>query len=105
MNLERQRGCVNADGGERSAPAGWLRRTHHGKENAMRHALQYRGRRPITQQDISAALAQFLGHGGMIQRLPAQNFQPAGTVGGEKYQAFETFSDLTRLAGNSEQAS
>jgi hypothetical protein len=71
----------------------------------MRYALHHNGRRSITQQDIAAALSQFLGHGGMIKRLPAQNFQPAGVVGGEKYQAFETFSDLPRLTGSSEQAS
>lgn len=69
------------------------------REDAMKH----KGKQEVTQQEISAALAQFLKKGGMIQQLPAQNFRPAGQVGGEKYEAFETLSDLPTLAGAPEQ--
>ena len=56
----------------------------------------------ISQQDVSAALARFLNQGGIIRKLPDQNFRASGTVGGDKYQAFETLSDLPSLAGAGE---
>lgn len=56
----------------------------------------------ITQQEISAALARFLQQGGMIKKLPAQNFRTSGTIGGEKYQAYESLSDLPAVTGSNE---
>jgi hypothetical protein len=57
----------------------------------------------ITQEEVSLALTRFLKEGGMIRKLPAQNFRVSGMVGGEKYQAFETLNDLPNLAGVTEQ--
>lgn len=67
--------------------------------------MRRKAKRQITQVEISTALALFLRRGGMIKQLPAQRFQPAGMVGGEKYQAYEELSDLPALAGSTEQAS
>jgi hypothetical protein len=60
--------------------------------------MKRKSKQEITQQDVSAALATFLKHGGMIRQLPAQRFQSAGTVGGEKYQAYESITDLPVIA-------
>ena len=59
----------------------------------------------ITQVEISSALARFLKQGGVIEKLPAQNFRPIGTVGGEKYEAYESLNDLPAIAGAREQLS
>jgi len=56
----------------------------------------------VTQEEVSAALARFIGKGGVIQKLPAQNFRASGTVGGDKYQAYETLSDVPVLTGTAE---
>jgi hypothetical protein len=67
--------------------------------------MNRKGNAAITQQDISAALARFLKQGGVIEQLPAQEFHAAGTVGGEKYAAYESFTDLPRIVGAAEQSS
>lgn len=60
--------------------------------------MKRKGTQAITQQDVSAALARFLKQGGIIKKLPAQRFQCAGTVGGDKYQAYESLTDLPVIA-------
>jgi hypothetical protein len=60
--------------------------------------MKRKGTQEITQQDVSAALARFLKQGGIIRQLPAQRFQMVGTVGGEKYQAYESLTDLPVIA-------
>ena len=56
----------------------------------------------ITQHDVSAALARFLKDGGIIKKLPAQRFHVVGTVGAEKYDAYESLADLPAIAEPSE---
>jgi hypothetical protein len=56
----------------------------------------------ITQAEISAALASFLNHGGVIEQLPAQSVRVTGMVGGEKYEAYESLNDLPTLAAPGE---
>jgi len=60
--------------------------------------MKRKAKQEITQQEVSAALARFLKQGGMIKQLPAQRFQCVGTVGGEKYQAYESLTDLPVIA-------
>lgn len=51
----------------------------------------------ITQEEVSAALAQYLKRGGVIEKLPAQQFRINGTVGGDKYAAYESLTDLPAI--------
>lgn len=64
--------------------------------------MSRKGKQEITQADVSSALAQFLNQGGVIKQLPAQEFRVAGTVGADKYEAYETLNDLPALADQSE---
>ncbi|MCH8887244.1 MAG: hypothetical protein IIC13_11685, partial [SAR324 cluster bacterium] len=40
----------------------------------------------ITQQEIAAALRQFIGRGGVIHHLPDQKYQIAKMIADGKYQ-------------------
>lgn len=66
--------------------------------------MNAKGKQTVSQSEISAALSQFLEQGGMIKQLPPQNFRASGTVGGEKYQAFEGLQELSALTGAGEQS-
>jgi hypothetical protein len=68
----------------------------------MEDAMTRKGKPTITQEEISVALARFLKHGGVIEKLPAQEFHAVGTVGGEKYEAYESLADLPTLASPSD---
>lgn len=52
----------------------------------------------VSHSDVSAAIARFLKDGGMIKKLPEQKAMTSGTVGADKYEAFETLSDLSKVA-------
>ena len=62
------------------------------KGNAMKKKTR------ITQQEIAAALRQFIGRGGVIHHLPDQKYQIAKMIGDEKYQVYESISDLSKIA-------
>ena len=49
---------------------------------------------PISHQEVANAVQQFLKNGGMISKLPDQNYNASSNVGGEKYEAFEAPADL-----------
>ncbi len=71
------------------------------RENAMKQKAK---QQPVTQDQVSAALARFLNEGGMIQRLPDQQHRETGSVGAEKYDAYESLADLSRLTMSGEQS-
>lgn len=56
----------------------------------------------ITQNEVSSALAQFLQKGGVIKKLPAQQFHVSETVGGDKYDAYESLTDLPAMVEGGE---
>ena len=51
----------------------------------------------ISQHDVSAAMARFLASGGIINKLPDQNYKPSRMVGEEKYAIYETLNKLQSL--------
>ena len=59
-----------------------------------------KARGKITQVEVSAALQKFIKKGGMIKRLPDQEYKPATPIGEEKYQIYEPISDLSKIADN-----
>ena len=65
--------------------------------------MKRKTKQAITQDEVSAALAQFLRHGGIIKKLPDQTYQATGRVGADKYEAFETLTDLKAMTGSNEQ--
>jgi hypothetical protein len=65
--------------------------------------MKRRETQAVTQEEVSAALARFLKQGGMIQKLPDQNFHATERVGGEKYDAYERLADLPSLTVGGEQ--
>lgn len=59
--------------------------------------MSHKANPSITQEEVSAALAQYLQRGGIIEKLPAQEFRANGTVGGDKYAAYESLTDLPSM--------
>ena len=62
------------------------------KGNAMKKKTM------ITPQEIAVALRQFISRGGVIHHLPDQKYQIAKMIGDEKYQVYESISDLSKIA-------
>ncbi len=62
-------------------------------------------KKKITQDEVSAAMYQFIKCGGHIQKLPDQNYCAAHPVGEDKYEVFETLSDLDSLTSSNDTAS
>lgn len=56
----------------------------------------------VSHADVSAAITRFLKGGGMIKKLPEQKAMTTGTVGADKYEAFETLSDLSKVVDGGE---
>lgn len=52
----------------------------------------------ITKDEITAALQRFIKNGGVIHHLPDQEYRMAQTIGDEKYDAYESMSDLSKIA-------
>ena len=52
----------------------------------------------VSHADVAAAMTRFLKRGGIIKHLPEQKALLAGTVGAEKYEVFESLSDLPVVA-------
>ena len=48
----------------------------------------------ITQEDVAQAIKKFTASGGMIVKLPDQEFHTSKVVGSEKYQNFESVAAL-----------
>lgn len=65
--------------------------------------MMRKSKQEISHAEVAVAMSRFLNKGGMIKQLPAQEFRAPGTVGGDKYEAFETLSDLPGIADGSEQ--
>jgi hypothetical protein len=57
----------------------------------------------ISQEEVSAALQRFLKKGGAIVKLPDQNYIQAHPVGEDKYEIYESITDLSLLANSAEQ--
>lgn len=51
----------------------------------------------ISQHDVSAAMAKFLAFGGIVKKLPDQNYRPSRIVGEEKYAIYEPLNMLQSL--------
>ena len=60
------------------------------------NAMKFKKR--ITQQEIAAALQQFISKGGVINHLPDQKYQSSKMIGDEKYQVYESISGLSKIA-------
>lgn len=56
----------------------------------------------VTQDEISAALQRFIKDGGVIHHLPDQEYSEAKTVGDDKYQAYESLSNLSALTNTND---
>ena len=50
----------------------------------------------ISQEEVSAAIQQFLKEGGLIEHLPNQGSPEGKVVGESKYDIYESFNDLTQ---------
>ncbi|MCZ6473240.1 MAG: hypothetical protein O7A08_10850 [SAR324 cluster bacterium] len=50
--------------------------------------------RKLTHEDVHRAVAQFLKRGGVIEQLPEQKSQENPTIGGEKYQDYESLAAI-----------
>lgn len=59
-----------------------------------------KNKKRVTQQEIAGALQRFIGKGGVIHHLPDQKYQSSKMIGDEKYQVYETFSGLSKIASN-----
>lgn len=57
----------------------------------MKHAQK------ISQHDVTAAMAKFLASGGIVNKLPDQNYKPSRMVGEEKYAIYEPLNMLQSL--------
>ena len=51
----------------------------------------------ISRHDVSAAMAKFLASGGIVNKLPDQNYRPSRIVGEEKYAIYEPLNMLQSL--------
>ncbi len=49
---------------------------------------------PIRREDVQRAMEDFFKTGGTIKVLPNQVAPSRSTIGGAKWQAYETFEDL-----------
>lgn len=52
-------------------------------------------KKQVTHDDVELAVKAFLAKGGKIQTLPKQNFTTSNYIGGEKYDAYESLSDIS----------
>lgn len=47
-----------------------------------------------THQEVIKAVRKFLEHGGIIEQLPDQKSEQMVVIGGEKYEEFESLTDI-----------
>ena len=53
-----------------------------------------KNKKAITQEEVALAIKKFQENGGIIVKLPDQEFKSHKVVGSEKYQNFESISNL-----------
>ncbi|MBI3991966.1 MAG: hypothetical protein HY342_01725 [Candidatus Lambdaproteobacteria bacterium] len=53
-----------------------------------------KSKKTITQEDVAQAIKKFKANGGIIVKLPDQEFRSNKVVGSERYQNFESISTL-----------
>lgn len=56
----------------------------------------------VSQEEVSAALQQFLNKGGVIMKLPDQPHAIQPMIGEEKYEVYETIKDLSAMSQSME---
>lgn len=52
----------------------------------------------ITQNEVSAALQNFINKGGVIHHLPDQEYNTIPMIGEDKYQIYEAISELMAVS-------